>query len=154
MNKNLDDFEINILTCYNLITLDIYDKNTNKKCIKSFVKSKIETIPIDIKYSIDEIYNHCLSTETQNITINKTKYILEIIFLHNNIQIFFKINIDDFYDIHQEKIINKLNDIEKSIVNIKKYEINLIPNIGIQHLILAYFAFTSIERIINTIYKN
>lgn len=151
MNKNINEFEINILIQYNVITLEIYNKETNKKCLKSFNKNKIEILPINIKYSIDEIYNHCLLSE---IKINKLNNINEIIFLNNNIEIKFMVYDNDFNDNQQYQIINKLNDIEKTMLSIKKYEINLFPNIGIPHLILAYITLNSLERILKIIYKN
>lgn len=153
MNKILDNYEIIITTDNNIITLNIYDKINNKTCKKLFTKKKISIIPLDIMLSIDEIYDCCITTKTTDITINKISDMLHIIFKNENLQITFEIYNSEFYDLQQENINNKLDEIQKKILNIKKYEINLIPNINLNHIIIAYIALNSFERILKIIYK-
>lgn len=154
MNKVIDNYEINIMLSYNLITLKIKDKITYKTCIQSFKKNEINCIPINTDLSLESIYDYCIQTKTENIKQYKINDLFVLSFNNYNFEIIFEINNNNFYDLYEYNLSIKLDQIENSINNIKKYEINLIPNINISHIIFGYIALNSLERILKIIYKN
>jgi hypothetical protein len=149
MNKFfVENYEINLNLSLNNISLLIFDKKNNKKCFKIFNDNDI--IKDDIFLNIDEIYNFCINTDQNKIKIINENDILHFIF---NEKINFTIHITNFLDLYQEMIINKIESLEKLIHNNKKFEINILPNVSISHIIITWILLNSVERIIKIVYK-